>query len=67
MKAGTRIEVRGWTMNGATTWESAVILRWTKRNGPKDNLPSGYHPVQFADGGSLMVHESRMRVVGDRA
>lgn len=66
MKEGKSIEVRGWTMSGEETWERAKIMRWNKSNGPRDSLTAGWHPVRFADGGSMMIHESRMRVVSDR-
>lgn len=63
MKAGTRIQVRGWTLTGAETWEAATIARTTANMLP---LPKGYQPVRFADGGRLLVHSSRFRVTDNR-
>lgn len=65
MKAGTRIEVRGWAFDlTSETWEPARIGRRLKFMLP---IPEGYHPVTFADGGGLMVHESGFRVVDNGA
>ena len=62
MKAGTRIEVAGMSLNFEQVWYPAKIGRWHSsfRNAEK---PSGYHPVTYADGGKLLVHESSFRVV----
>lgn len=61
MKAGTRIEVQGWTFDlSHKTWESARIGRRLKFMLP---IPEGFHPVTFTDGGRLLVHESNFRVV----
>lgn len=64
LKFGTRIEVQGYDMAGNPTWEPATIRRVMAYMRP---VPEGYHPVRFADGGGLMVHESGFRVVDNRA
>jgi len=71
IKAGTRIELLGTPAMGdfpAVPPEAAVIGRWTARNGAHVNRvhkdgEAGWHVVRFADGGGLMVHESRFRVI----
>lgn len=64
MTTGTHIEVFGFDFDGTATFEAAVIARWTKISGPRMD---GWHIVRFADGGKLMCHESRFRVVDNRA
>lgn len=57
-KCGARVKVLGFGWNGEETFEYATITRRTKNAA---GLPVGYHPVRFdADGGRLMVHESRL-------
>ena len=63
LKAGTRIEVSGISLDWQRTWEAAEIARWNEKvSGPRDKMP-GWHIVKFAGGGTLCVHESRFRVV----
>lgn len=64
MKAGTRIEICGWGLDGREIWYPAKIGRQLKRHGLP---PAGYHPVTFPDGGKMLVHENRFRVVDNRA
>lgn len=65
MKAGTRIEVQGWDLSLNETWQGAKIVRTTKAMLP---MPSGWHPILFDDGEvPLLCHESRFRVVDNRA
>jgi hypothetical protein len=66
MKTGTLIELHGTPAMGGFPMvapERAKIARRTRKMG---ELPTGYHPVRFADGGSLLVHESRFRVIDNR-
>lgn len=63
IKAGTRIEVRGFDFAMNDRWEPARIARTMAYMQP---LPAGYHPVKFSDGGVLLVHENRFRVVDNR-
>ena len=58
MKAGTKIRTK--SICGVPS-ETGVILRWhTPTNGPRSSVP-GYEKVRFdADGGVVLVHESRM-------
>jgi hypothetical protein len=63
MRAGTKIEVQYFDMQGRGGWEAAKIARTMPNMLP---LPDGYHPVRFADGGSLLVHASRFRIVDNR-
>ena len=63
MKAGTRIELLGTPAIG--TWpavapEVAKIARIMPDMLP---LPPGYHPVRFADGGCVLIHESRFVIL----
>lgn len=67
LKSGTRIEVRGQDAGLNTVWEPAKIARRTKVESPKASTPKGYHLVRFNDGGRLLVHESRFRVIGNAA
>lgn len=71
MKAGTRIEVRGFDLANRERWEGAKIGQWhSSFQGEKGKAerPAGYHPVTFDRGGArLLVHESGFRVVGDKA
>jgi hypothetical protein len=72
-KAGTRIEMHGMDafpgFPGVAP-EHAVIGRWVERiNGPRDGKISpanGWHVVKFADGGCLLSHETRFRVIDNR-
>lgn len=67
LKAGTRIELHGTPACGgfpSVPPEKATIGRWnTRRNGPTN---PGWHLVRFDDGGQLIVHESRFRVIDNR-
>ena len=64
MKPGTRIQFeRLADLSGRKVTETATIRRWTKVMGTRDDLPAGYHPVRFEDGGSLMMHESNFTVL----
>jgi len=54
MKAGTKIQVR-WIRPEGDVLESATVRRVAAYMLP---LPVGYVPVRFADGGTLMVHQS---------
>jgi hypothetical protein len=75
IKAGTRIEFYGTPAMGgfpAVAPERATIARWRKSNddGTGINHVRGnpkWHVVQFDDGGRLMAHESRFRIVDNRA
>lgn len=72
LKAGTRIELHGMPALGgfaAVTPEPARIARWTSSSGPVNrvNGGDGWHIVRFADGARLAVHESRFRVIDNRA
>jgi hypothetical protein len=75
MRHGTRIEFHGTPAMGsfpAVIGEQATICRWnTKINGPVKNHVGpnngGWHVVKFADGGKLIAHESRFRVIDNRA
>ncbi len=74
LRAGTRIELHGAPAMGgypAVPGEQAVIGRWnTKISGPIKNHVSptngGWHVIKFADGGSLLSHETRFRVIDNR-
>lgn len=67
MQSGTRIEFHGTPAMGgfpAVTPEQAVIARWNEKiSGPR--MP-GWHVVKFADGGKLIAHETRFRVIDNR-
>ena len=64
MKPGTKIQFeRIVDLSGRKVTETATIRRWTKAMGNRSDLPSGYHPVRFSDGGSLMMHESTFTVL----
>jgi len=74
LKAGTRIETNGFPAVGgflAVPPEQGRICRWTAINGPIKNHLSptngGWHIVEFADGGKICMHESRFRVIDNRA
>lgn len=62
MKPGTQIEVGVSDKTGARVWESATIVRVERHMEP---MPKGYHPVRFADGGEILVHENGFRVIGE--
>ena len=64
MKAGTKITFEHLAdLNGRKVTETATIRKWTKVMGSRDDLPAGYHPVRFEDGGTLMMHESSFTVL----
>lgn len=65
MKAGTKIKVRGISLNGTATYEDAKIARWHSSNGKKSEAPAGYYPVKFNAGGKMMIHESNMVIAGE--
>jgi hypothetical protein len=69
LRAGTRIELRGTPAMGSFPGvmpEMAAIARWNEKvSGARDALP-GYHVVKFSDGGCLLVHETRFRVIDNR-
>jgi hypothetical protein len=72
-KAGTRIEFHGTPAMGGfpeVAPEQAVIGRWIERiNGPRNGRISpatGWSVVKFSDGGSLLAHETRFRVIDNR-
>ena len=67
LRAGTRIEFRVTQLNGTHVWEAATIAPWRKYMGRPDQLPAGYHPVKFAHGGILMVHQDGFRLAGSRS
>lgn len=64
LRVGTRIEVRGFGLDGRDIWYPAKIGAVRKFMLP---MPAGYHPVTYPDGGRLLVHENRFRVVDNRA
>lgn len=69
LQAGTRIELHGTPAFAGfpgVAPERAAIARWTARSGPRDAMPN-WHIVKFAGGGRLCVHESRFRVIDNRA
>ena len=73
MRAGTRIEFFGTPAMGgfpAVPPEQATICRWKAENGPIKNHVSptngGWHVVKFSDGGKLLAHETRFRVIDNR-
>jgi hypothetical protein len=64
MKAGTRIEIRGWDPANHEVWEAATIGRVQKFMLP---LLDGYHPITFtADGAKVLCHESGFRVIDNQ-
>lgn len=68
LKSGTRIEFHGTPAMGgfpAVAPEQAKIARLRAENLPLPGI--GWHIVQFADGGKLCAHESRFRVIDNRA
>lgn len=73
LRSGTRIELHGTPAMGGFPGvppERAIIARWTKINGPIPNHVSfgngGWHVVKFEDGGKLVIHETRFRVISNR-
>ena len=55
MKAGTKITFQRLAdMSGKRVTETATIGRVLAHMKP---VPDGYHPVRFADGGCLMMHQ----------
>jgi hypothetical protein len=77
IKAGTRVQLHGTPAMGgfpAVPPEPATIARWTKVSGdvpnhltPASPTNGGWHVVQFSDGGKLLAHETRFRVIDNRA
>jgi hypothetical protein len=68
MRHGTRIEFYGTPAMGSfpsVAPEQATICRPRKENLPPPG--PGWHVVKFADGGKLYAHESRFRVIDNRA
>lgn len=70
IRAGTRIELHGTPALGVPP-EQATIARWRKANDDGSGVNHvrgnpGWHVVRFADGGGLMVHETRFRVIDNR-
>ena len=66
---GTRVETNGFPSIGgfaAVAPETARIVRWRpKVNGER---MEGWHIIKFdCDGGMLCMHESRFRVIDNRA
>lgn len=73
LKAGTRIEFYGTPAFGSfpgVAPERAVIGRWTARNGSIKNHVSpkngGWHVIRYADGASVLAHETSFRVIDNR-
>ncbi len=69
IKAGTRIEFPILYPGYEDKPEHAVIGRWTAINGCQRNHINGnpgQHLVKFADGGALIVHQDRFRVIDNR-
>jgi hypothetical protein len=69
MEPGTRIELHGTpALPGfpGVPPEQATIARPRKGEGTPEGL-TGWHIVRFADGGRLCVHETRFRVIDNRA
>ena len=67
LKRGTRIEMHGtpaFPGFPGVAPERATIAPWRKISGPRMD---GWHIVRFDDGGALCVHESRFRVIDNRA
>lgn len=58
-KTSQHVEIGCFGFDGSEKWEAAQIVRVRASMKP---MPEGYHPVRFADGGVLCVHETRMRV-----
>ena len=75
LKPGTRIELKGTPAIGgfsAVPPQRATICRWTSISGPIANHinpnSGGWHVVRFDNGeGKLLAHESRFRVIDNRA
>lgn len=70
IKAGTRIELFGTPSLGVPS-EMAKIGRWnTKIHGPIPNhvtrTNAGWHVVRFSDGGSMVIHQTRFRIIDNR-
>lgn len=72
IRAGTRIELHGtpaFPGFPGVAPEKATIGRWiTRVSGPREEFPGGpgWHIVNFDDGGGLIIHESRFRVIDNR-
>ena len=58
MKPGTRIEVRGFTIDNRECWYPAKAGMVRAAMLP---LPEGYIPVTFDDGGKVLVHLDEIR------
>ena len=76
LKTGTRIELHGTPAIPSMGFpgvapEQATIGRWAAVCGPLKNHVrpgnGGWHVVRFADGGELLAHETRFRVIDNRA
>jgi hypothetical protein len=66
MKTGTLIELRGIPAIGGFPGVAPERAKITRRTREMGELPEGYHPVRFEDGGRLLVHESGFRVIDNR-
>jgi hypothetical protein len=70
LKCGTVIEIEGSPAIGghpAIPPERATIGLWRRDiNGERVGHLTEYHVVRFADGGRLLIHESRFRVVDEQ-
>ena len=67
LKAGTRVRIEGFTgPRFESDWsETGRVTRPHKSWAGK--LPDGYHAVRFdLDGGSLLVHRSRLMICNDQ-
>jgi hypothetical protein len=63
IKRGARISLDV-SMRWDKTPEFATITAWHKSWGHDTaTRPVGYHPVRFDDGGIVLMHESRFKVV----
>ena len=68
IKPNTKIELHGTPAVAGfpgVAPEMATVIRWRKCSGPREAIP-GYHAVKFSDGGILLVHENRFRVIDNR-
>ncbi len=65
LKAGTKIEVSGMALDWSQTWCPATICKPRRENLP---LPGeGWHIIQYPDGAKMCCHETRFRVIDNRA
>ena len=68
MKRGTRVELLGWDMNGREVLDPATIIRKVPMTHYKTNEDyPGWYLVREVNGSRGTMHESRMRVVDNRA